>query len=277
MKNNTKIIAIFGDTVTEKALSEIESKHMNLVHDFSNEEEFKAARKVNAEMNKLLKEVDRVGIDAAKEVTEMRNQFKERIESAYSGTITPFKIEDQRRKDEKKRIEDAKKARIAEQENKLSMIKGASARAIHLSYDEIEDILQQVMSVDIESFDDDMKQDAKFAKDVSLAQLQDAFKYAEEKEAARKEAELKEAELADKNDEIEALKAQLAAMQTAPPRSETGVFKVRVEWSGYSRGYSVYEVEAGTEEEAKEIYTEGNEIARVTVRDDTESEEVTII
>lgn len=213
MENNSRVVAIFSDTVTDIAIKEIAQKHDGLVHDFSNEEEFKAARKINTEMNKLLKEVDRVGIDAAKNVTDMRNDLKERIESAYSGTVTPFKIEDQKRKDEKKRIEDEKQAKIQSQKNILNMLKNASARAIHLPVDDIEDILQDVMSVDLSEFDDDMKPEAQTAKDISLAQLNDAFKYAAEKEQARKAAEIKEAELADKNDEIEKLKAQLAAMQ----------------------------------------------------------------
>lgn len=212
MESKTKVIAIFSDTVTDKAIESIKSKHSDLVHDFTNEEEFKAGRKINTEMNKLLKEVDRVGIDAAKQVTETRNHLKDLIEDAYSGTVEPWKIEDQRRKDEKKRIEEERKARIAGQEQTLNMIKGASARALYLNHEEIEDILQDVMNVDIDSFDDDMKQEAKAAKEISLAQLNNAFKNAAEKEEARKQAELKEAELADKDDEIAALKAQLAAM-----------------------------------------------------------------
>lgn len=213
MENTTKVIAIFSDTVTDKAIADIKSKHADLVHDFSNEEEFKAGRKVNTEMNKLLKEVDRVGIDAAKQVTETRNHLKDLIEDAYSGTVTPWTIENQRRNDEKKRIEDERKARIAEQEQTLSMIKGASARALYLNHEEIEDILQDVMNVDVDSFDDDMKQEAKAAKEISLSQLNSAFKNAAEKEEARKQAELKEAELADKEDEIAELKAKLAEMQ----------------------------------------------------------------
>ncbi|AUR93176.1 coil containing protein [Vibrio phage 1.184.A._10N.286.49.A5] len=54
-------------------------------------------------------------------------------------------------------------------------------------------------------------------------------------------------------------------------------YQVRVEWSGYSRGYSVYEVEAESEDEAKEICYEGDKLEHVVVRDDTESQEVNII
>ena len=57
----------------------------------------------------------------------------------------------------------------------------------------------------------------------------------------------------------------------------TKKFKVQVEWSGYSRGYSVYEVEAESEEEALECYYEGNQIERNVVRDDTEAQEKNII
>ena len=209
--NNSKILAIFTDTVTEDAIKKITSKHEGLIHNFENEAEFKEARKVNTEMNKLLKEVDRVGIDAAKHVTDLRNELKDKIEAAYSGTVTPFKIEDQKRKDEAKRIKDEKEARLKEQSDKLAMIKGASARAIHLPIDDIEDILQEVMSIDLAFFDEDMQQEAKSSKEISLAQLQDAFKFASQKEEMRKAQEMQKAELADKDDEIAKLKAMLEA------------------------------------------------------------------
>lgn len=59
--------------------------------------------------------------------------------------------------------------------------------------------------------------------------------------------------------------------------SSTKTFTVQVEWSGYSRGYTVYEVEAFSEEDAKENYYEGKQISREVVRDDTERNEVHII
>ncbi len=54
-------------------------------------------------------------------------------------------------------------------------------------------------------------------------------------------------------------------------------FKVEVEWSGYSRGYSVYLVEADTKEEAEEIgIFDGERIKYEVVRDDTEKEVVKV-
>jgi len=48
-------------------------------------------------------------------------------------------------------------------------------------------------------------------------------------------------------------------------------FDVTVSWSGYSRGFSIYEVKAENEAEAKESWQEsGDEVYRETVRDDTE-------
>lgn len=207
------VVAIFDEAVTQQALEDIESKHKDLVHDFTNEEEFKAARKIRTEMNKLLDQVDRVGIDAAKEVTDKRNYLKEQIEKAYSGTVAPFLLEDGKRKAEAARIKKEKEDRIAEQKQKLDMIKGSSARAIHLSIDEINEILQDVMDIDIDFFDDDLKQEAEAAKNISLAQLQDAYKFAKQKDEMRKEREIREAELADKDDELERMKKEIAKLK----------------------------------------------------------------
>lgn len=49
-------------------------------------------------------------------------------------------------------------------------------------------------------------------------------------------------------------------------------YLVTEEWSGCSRGYTEYEVEALSKEEARELYGEvGKKVNRYTVRDDTES------
>lgn len=47
-------------------------------------------------------------------------------------------------------------------------------------------------------------------------------------------------------------------------------YRVTVDWSGYSRGVSTYEVEAKTPEEAKKYWFEGDRIAHAVTRDDTE-------
>ena len=47
---------------------------------------------------------------------------------------------------------------------------------------------------------------------------------------------------------------------------------VNVDWAGYSRGIAAYEVEAESEEEAREDYLCGNLIFKETIRDDTDKE-----
>jgi len=53
-------------------------------------------------------------------------------------------------------------------------------------------------------------------------------------------------------------------------------FKVRREWSGYSRGYSIFEVEAENKEMASEQWYEGKVIEHKVVRDDTETNELIV-
>jgi len=50
------------------------------------------------------------------------------------------------------------------------------------------------------------------------------------------------------------------------------IYEVKCQWSGYSRGLSTYRVEADSEEEAKELWWEGDRIYHRVVRDDTENE-----
>ena len=51
-------------------------------------------------------------------------------------------------------------------------------------------------------------------------------------------------------------------------------FDVTVEWSGYSRGHSLYRVMAADASEAMELWADGELIERSVVRDDTEGEPV---
>ena len=53
------------------------------------------------------------------------------------------------------------------------------------------------------------------------------------------------------------------------------IYRIKTEWSGYSRGESVYEVEAANEEDARCDYWHGV-ISENTVRDDREEEVVSI-
>lgn len=54
-------------------------------------------------------------------------------------------------------------------------------------------------------------------------------------------------------------------------------FIVTKDWSGYSRGYTKYEVEAHDEDHAKAICeSRGVEIEHDTVRDDTETDYVNV-
>ena len=51
-------------------------------------------------------------------------------------------------------------------------------------------------------------------------------------------------------------------------------FEVTVEWSGYSRGTAVWEVEAENEADARESFWAGREVNRTVIRDDTEHGDV---
>jgi len=49
-------------------------------------------------------------------------------------------------------------------------------------------------------------------------------------------------------------------------------YEIETEWSGYSRGTSTYVVEAVDEDEAREMWYEGERTKNNVVRDDTENE-----
>lgn len=64
--------------------------------------------------------------------------------------------------------------------------------------------------------------------------------------------------------------------QSAPQRPAKSTFTVKVAWSGFSRGYSIYEVEAVTELEATEYYGDGRLLERHVEHDNTQQQSSTI-
>lgn len=53
-------------------------------------------------------------------------------------------------------------------------------------------------------------------------------------------------------------------------------FELKVEWTGYCRGTSTYQVEADSKEEAEESLHKGKRTHHDVVRDDTEKDIVSI-
>lgn len=53
-------------------------------------------------------------------------------------------------------------------------------------------------------------------------------------------------------------------------------YKIEVDWTGYSRGIATYTIDAENEDEARELYNEGEQINHQVIRDDTEDEIVKI-
>ena len=53
-------------------------------------------------------------------------------------------------------------------------------------------------------------------------------------------------------------------------------YRVKTNWSGYSRGTEEYIIDADNEDVARECFYEGEGVNRLTIRDDTEHEIETV-
>jgi len=61
-------------------------------------------------------------------------------------------------------------------------------------------------------------------------------------------------------------------MHRARERDEPMKYQVKIDWSGYSRGTEVYEVEADSEQEARDRWCHNDPVSRTVDRDDCERE-----
>lgn len=204
---------VFQEELTEQGLKNLRAQYpKDLVVDMSNDADFKAARKIRTERNKLCDAIKRRRLDVTKELKDYSDELVGEVNSIYDVVVVPFEIEDQRRKE----IE-AEKARKLEmilnkQREEIAGIRNFLADAGTASPEAISGMLDAVGNIDATDFHKDLIHEVmETIKDVKnqLASMMvtriEAERLAEEHriaEEARKESEAKLAE--------EALRGQIA-------------------------------------------------------------------
>lgn len=183
-----EVLNLFSNQITENGLEELKAKYpADLVVDMSDEAEFKNARKVRTERNKLTKAINDRRLDVTKEIKAQGDSLIEQVNEIYSVIVEPFEIEDQRRKEEaerqKRELEEklnAERARIQNIKNFVSLSHGKDSETIA-------ETIESVDSIETEDFHKDVIHEAIQAKRETIQALTQLLSDTKAREAVEQE------------------------------------------------------------------------------------------
>lgn len=208
---------IFKDEITQQGLNELRERFEGVVvPDMKVDENFKAARKIRTERNKLAEAMKRRRIDVSTEIKELEESIMNEVDRYYGPTIEAFEEEDQYRKEEAARLKRIEEEKVAASRKQVAEINQFYSQCIGKDSAYIEGMIESVDLIEVDSFHKDVIHEAIEAKKVTMANLTQLLSdtRAREKVAAEEEALAAEREkLAAERAEFEAWKAQQASKE----------------------------------------------------------------
>ncbi len=270
----------------------------------------KELRELRVNLEKKRKALKAPVLDYTRALDGQAKDITARIEALELPIDEQVKAEEQRKAREKAEAEAAERARIDAHRRVIEAMRSAPLAMIGEASDTIRQAFQSLQATDLTGLEE-FQSEAALVKDEAAGKLHELLTQTLEREEAvareaeaRRQREAKEAEEEavrsaelEELEELRRFKAQQEARElearriaaavpvadsepkpeaVAAPEPESApqeaYFDVTVEWSGYSRGRTLYRVTAATAEEAMERWSEGELIERTVVRDDTEGQ-----
>jgi len=218
---------VFKNELTEQGLADLRERFPStLVFDMTDEKEFKLARKVRTERNKLTEAINQRRLDVTKELKDHGDSLMELVTDIYAVQIEPFEAENKRRKEieaeEKRKLEKL----LTEQRAQIGGIRQFLTDANTATSDEISGMVDAVGNIDAKDFHKELVHEAmevidevkSTLADMLLKQI-DAERLQEEAIEAEKKAKLAEEKLAKLAQEAEA-KAETVRLETEAREKE---------------------------------------------------------
>lgn len=169
---SNEVLNLFSNQITESGLEELRAQYpTDLVVDMSVESEFKNARKIRTERNKLVKAINERRLDVTRELKSKGDSLIEQVEEIYSVIVEPFEIEDQRRKEEAERVKRELEELLAGERARIESIKGFISQSVGKSSETIAETIESVDSIETENFHKDVIHEAIQAKKDTIASL----------------------------------------------------------------------------------------------------------
>ena len=202
------IETIFKDELTQQGLEELRNRFpSDLVMDMSDDNQFKQARKIRTERNKLNEAIDRRRKDVTGEIKEYGDNLISQVTDIFDVVVSPFEVEDKRRKEEAARLKAIEEEKINESRKQIVSINGFVTQCSGKDSAYIADMIESVDLIEVESFHKDVIHEAIEAKKAALSHLTQMLSDTKARERLAEE----EAKLAEERRKMEAERAEFEA------------------------------------------------------------------
>lgn len=178
--NNTKALPlvqqVFKEDLTQEGLKEIIKRFpKDEVHDLSDDEKFRDARKARTEMNKLTKAINDRRIAFTGSVKDYADGLIKDVEQAYDPIVSAFLLEDGKRKKAKAEAEAKHEKMLSELREQIAGIRNFVNDAQGQDPEGIASIIESVDLIETDGFHKDVIHDAIEAKKETLEKLHEMY------------------------------------------------------------------------------------------------------
>ena len=185
---SNEVLNLFSNQITENGLEELKAKYpADLVVDMSDESEFKNARKVRTERNKLTKAINDRRLDVTKELKAKGDSLIEQVEEIYSVVVEPFEVEDKRRKEEAERQKRELEEKLNAERARIQSIRDFVRLSTGKDSETIAETIESVDSIETEDFHKDVIHEAIQAKRETIQALTQLLSDTKAREAVEQE------------------------------------------------------------------------------------------
>ena len=181
---------VYQEDLTKIGLADVRKKYpKSFSLDMSDDEQFKQARAIRAEFNKLVKSINERRIGFSKELKTYGDDLVKKVEAIYAPTVEAFLLEDKHRKDEAARIAKEREEFLSKQRAEIAQMGSFVDQCKNQGSQFIADTIEAVDLVDTESFDKELIHEAIDTKKGILETLNNMYQAAKAAEAVEAERE----------------------------------------------------------------------------------------
>lgn len=220
---------VFKEELTEKGLADLRAKYpTDVVIDMKDDDEFKKARKIRTERNKLTAAIDDRRKSVTAELKSHGDALISEVTDIYSTIVDPFETEDKRRKDEADRIKREHEEMLKNERAKIASLDSYKEQAETASQEELAGYIDELSNIEVDMFHKDVIHEAMDKIKDLKKMLTEALTRKIESDRLKAEREAVEALLAEERKKAEAA-AALAAEEQAKVAAREAAEKSRTE------------------------------------------------
>lgn len=176
MTANNILSLVFEEQLTETGLATLRAKYpADEVMDMKDDDQFKKARKIRTERNKLNDAIKSRRIEISNQIKEHGDGLIEQVNDIYDHIVTPFEAEDKIRKEAEAEKKRKREEMLANQRNQINSMRQFMQDAQTSTAAQISSLIDAVENIDVQIFDKELIHEAIEVKNEVTANLASAL------------------------------------------------------------------------------------------------------